>query len=310
MKTPEFRETRTASQERNDDDWSDETFCDWRVTPGLCTNLPSSVAGLEYDEPPILARPKTVLERLAALGEDNMGSSLRLGQYSQQHFSENCRIRRFRESLGTLKSRNRCSDNATVGQLVQPTSFPPPAPAPGPRGHTSHQIDALGLKSCLESSHSASNENDRPHSRAQKGKIKTRPAKAATEPPEQTAESENLPLLTRDSQIVPSPPVISISATSRDLFARMLVTDPSNRKPVHFEEFVAAMVDAGFSPKRCGRSAGSAVTFKDKRTDAGSIVFHCPHPDPRVDHNKLRTWGGRLNKKFGWEIESLMEREK
>ena len=88
----------------------------------------------------------------------------------------------------------------------------------------------------------------------------------------------------------------------------MLATDPSNRKPLHFDDFAAAMIDAGFVVKRCGRNSGSAVKFKEIRKEGGTITFHRPHPDPHIDHNKLRTWGGRLNKNFGWEVESLVER--
>ena len=112
-----------------------------------------------------------------------------------------------------------------------------------------------------------------------------------------------------DSQPAPPPtPTVFVNATSKAVFERLFAANPTSKKPMHFNDFAAAMIDAGFSAEHAGRCSGSAVTFKSERNGPATITFHQPHPDPKVDHNKLRTWGKRLNQKFGWELESFVER--
>lgn len=100
--------------------------------------------------------------------------------------------------------------------------------------------------------------------------------------------------------------VVSVNADSKRLLTRMYVTDPNAKKNVRWENFVTAMVDAGFCATHSG---GSAVTFKDARFGGGSIVFHRPHPDPSIDDIMLRGMGRRLSKWFGWDKDSFVARE-
>ncbi|KXT08599.1 hypothetical protein AC579_6109 [Pseudocercospora musae] len=103
---------------------------------------------------------------------------------------------------------------------------------------------------------------------------------------------------------------VQVSEASKKLFLRMLGALPVNitgRSPVHFNEFVMTMLDAGFTVEHSGQCRGSGVNFKDTQCKYGgrNISFHRPHPDPKIHHHKLRTWGKRLQDKFGWSEESF-----
>jgi hypothetical protein len=41
---------------------------------------------------------------------------------------------------------------------------------------------------------------------------------------------------------------------------------------------------------------------------SGSVKFHMPHPEPLVDAIKLRGFGKRLHKWFGWTNETFILR--
>ncbi|KAI1414390.1 hypothetical protein F5Y13DRAFT_188498 [Hypoxylon sp. FL1857] len=66
--------------------------------------------------------------------------------------------------------------------------------------------------------------------------------------------------------------------------------------------FVEIMVLAGFEPIQ---GHGSAVSFRHVNRMAGSIVIHQPHPEPTIDHIRLLTWGKRLRRWFGWNLDSF-----
>lgn len=104
-----------------------------------------------------------------------------------------------------------------------------------------------------------------------------------------------------------SPEIILVSATSKETLSRLFTSDPKNKKLLHFDAIVKALDDAGLTAKRAGKCMGSAVTFKH-RGGKGSISFHCPHPEPKIEFHKQRTWGTRLQNKFGWELETFVER--
>lgn len=67
-----------------------------------------------------------------------------------------------------------------------------------------------------------------------------------------------------------------------------------------WDQFVLSMKDVGFSA--CS-STGSAVQFD--LPDKGKIVFHKPHPVPKVDHIMLKAMGKRLKKWFGFGKETF-----
>ncbi|EPE32902.1 hypothetical protein GLAREA_05914 [Glarea lozoyensis ATCC 20868] len=75
-------------------------------------------------------------------------------------------------------------------------------------------------------------------------------------------------------------------------------------KTIDWDNFVHAMVDMGFSARNGG---GSAVVFENQNGDGksagGRIIFHKPHPVPKVDPIMLQSWGRRMSKWFGWQKE-------
>lgn len=132
-------------------------------------------------------------------------------------------------------------------------------------------------------------------------KAKSRP-QSEEKPP--TSPSTRAP----DEEACPSEPeFIAVSSASKDTLSRLFTSDPKNRKLLHFDTIVAALEDAGLTAKRGGRCSGSAVTFKH-RGGKGSITFHSPHPEPKIEFHKQRTWGTRLQNKFGWELAMFVER--
>ncbi|KAJ5864094.1 uncharacterized protein N7529_006010 [Penicillium soppii] len=71
---------------------------------------------------------------------------------------------------------------------------------------------------------------------------------------------------------------------------------------VTWENFLRAMCDAGFVAQNAG---GSAVIFEAKDITEngmhrGKIVFHRPHPVPKLGPIMLRSMGKRMTKWFGW----------
>jgi predicted RNA binding protein YcfA (HicA-like mRNA interferase family) len=71
-----------------------------------------------------------------------------------------------------------------------------------------------------------------------------------------------------------------------------------------WEDFVKAMADAGCSACYVG---GSAVTFQ---YDRNKIQIHHPHPDPSIKPIILRSIGKQLTKRFGWDMETFVDRGK
>jgi predicted RNA binding protein YcfA (HicA-like mRNA interferase family) len=65
---------------------------------------------------------------------------------------------------------------------------------------------------------------------------------------------------------------------------------------VDWDTFVSSMEDAGFRSKNGG---GSIVIF-EKSAGARKIIFHRPHPSPKIDAIMLQSIGRRMNKWFGW----------
>ncbi|KJX93267.1 hypothetical protein TI39_contig4345g00002 [Zymoseptoria brevis] len=90
----------------------------------------------------------------------------------------------------------------------------------------------------------------------------------------------------------------------------MLFGVGKSKATVKWQEIVTALTDAGMVAMNSG---GSAVTFKLlSESDSGSprIVFHKPHPDPGVCLIQQLWMGKRLNKWFGWDAGTFVERQK
>lgn len=71
-----------------------------------------------------------------------------------------------------------------------------------------------------------------------------------------------------------------------------------------WQHFVDVMMDTGFN---VSQGSGSAVSFEHS-SGKGRIVFHQPHPQPIIDPVMLRFMGRRMNRWFGWQRETFVER--
>lgn len=72
-----------------------------------------------------------------------------------------------------------------------------------------------------------------------------------------------------------------------------------------WQHFVDVMLDTGF---KVSQGSGSAVSFEHP-SGKGRIVFHQPHPQPTIDPVMLRFMGRRMNRWFGWQRETFVEKE-
>lgn len=102
-----------------------------------------------------------------------------------------------------------------------------------------------------------------------------------------------LPLL---HQMFPSEGVFSVSTASE--IAEVGI------KSWKWQHFVDVMLDTGFN---VSQGSGSAASFEHP-SDMGRIVFHQPHPQPVIDPVMLRFMGRRMNRWFGWQRETFVER--
>lgn len=86
--------------------------------------------------------------------------------------------------------------------------------------------------------------------------------------------------------------------------SQMFPVEAHDTGTVHWTQFVQALADAGMTATQ---SSGSAVTF---RVLDQSITLHKPHPEPEIEAIKLRSFGKRLSKKYGWKNETFVLRQK
>ncbi|KAH7142565.1 hypothetical protein B0J13DRAFT_636003 [Dactylonectria estremocensis] len=98
--------------------------------------------------------------------------------------------------------------------------------------------------------------------------------------------------------------IITVTKQSLDIFLLMFPEKEDVVKDVLWDRFVHAMVDAGFTARNNG---GSLVSFK-KPVGEGKIVFHKPHPVPKIDPVILRAMGKRIAKWFRWRREQFILR--
>ncbi|KAJ2984487.1 hypothetical protein NUW58_g6033 [Xylaria curta] len=133
-----------------------------------------------------------------------------------------------------------------------------------------------------------------------KQKTKTRP-KASDQAdvvyPEEVTESQNDTL---KSNPAPAP----VRTTKRALHAIKLMfpeTPQETSGTIQWGEFLNAMSDMGFVARNLG---GSGVSFEAE--GQGRIVFHRPHPGPRISPVMLQMIGARMNRWFAWTRESFV----
>ncbi|KEQ75458.1 hypothetical protein M436DRAFT_70947 [Aureobasidium namibiae CBS 147.97] len=127
-----------------------------------------------------------------------------------------------------------------------------------------------------------------------KPKVKTRP----TAPPISPADDT-----TWDPKPIVLPPSsatsIQVSSDSLTLLTRMFTADSTTPGEIYWTDFVSAMADAGCSVMPGG---GSCFTFThvDEKEQKHSMVFHRPHPEPSMSKDRLRSFGSRLSRRWGW----------
>lgn len=97
---------------------------------------------------------------------------------------------------------------------------------------------------------------------------------------------------------------IAVKQVTLSLVSKMFPTGAEDSSSVRWTHLVQALEDAGMIATQ---GAGSAVVFRNQH---GSISFHEPHPEPTVHAIKLRGFGQRLAKWFGWENETFVLRPK
>ncbi|PIB01781.1 hypothetical protein CB0940_00296 [Cercospora beticola] len=137
---------------------------------------------------------------------------------------------------------------------------------------------------------------------AEKVKPKTRPLQPAPRDPNE-GDGE----VTEAAQALDNLALrIQVDKAAYDIFQQMYDARSDHQCDTRWEDFIKAMIDAGFSVKPSG---GSVFTCKDSASE-GSINFHRPHPDPSVDPVMLRIMGKRLNKWFKFDKDTFVVRQK
>ncbi|KAF8858232.1 hypothetical protein BDZ45DRAFT_786060 [Acephala macrosclerotiorum] len=107
------------------------------------------------------------------------------------------------------------------------------------------------------------------------------------------------------NQLDPTPKV-PVKKSALEIFTSLFPNRNGGSKSVLWDSFVDAMAKVGFMSRRSG---GSAVTFEpsggSKWYGQGSIAFHRPHPDSKIDPVMLHSIGKRMKKWFGWGKETF-----
>lgn len=132
-----------------------------------------------------------------------------------------------------------------------------------------------------------------------KVKVKTRgvarPSDSAPTAPEKpvTEDAETVPQIGVDARAL---------KTFRNLFFNPNVSATPGEIP--WKEFRHAMATAGFEPHKL---YGSAWQFQ---SPASTMIFHEPHPNPKIPIWQARRMGRRLSRALGWDIGTFVLRDK
>ncbi|PMD57413.1 uncharacterized protein K444DRAFT_615869 [Hyaloscypha bicolor E] len=101
-------------------------------------------------------------------------------------------------------------------------------------------------------------------------------------------------------------PKLQVKKRAYDMLSLMFpATAEESAKSIEWSTFVHAMSDMGFLARNGG---GSAVLFESRDlaeggATGGKIIFHKPHPIPKIDSIILHSMGKRMSKWFGWHRE-------
>ena len=136
-----------------------------------------------------------------------------------------------------------------------------------------------------------------------RSKHKTRPEITASSAPLQAP-------VTTNAQESAGQLTLLVKAQSLDVFVHLYpISVSALLGAVKWRQFVSAMVDTGCSATHSG---GSAFTFEGARSvhRENTIVFHRPHPESEMNSAWLQYAGKRLRNRFGWSMDSFVERQK
>jgi hypothetical protein len=76
-------------------------------------------------------------------------------------------------------------------------------------------------------------------------------------------------------------------------------TPKERQKTIEWDAFVSAVDEVSSTTS----NGGGSIVLSVDRSNAGKIIFHRPHPEPKIDPIMLQLMGRRLNKWFRWHRE-------
>jgi hypothetical protein len=132
-----------------------------------------------------------------------------------------------------------------------------------------------------------------------------------TAPSTKSVPLSHFVVITPDLDVPPTPKFHSVKPENLAVFHHMFpVRGAESQRSFSWQHFLGAMVDTGFT---IVQSQGSAVTLKlEDHTDHGvnAIVLHRPHPKPIANPVMLRRFAKRMQKWFGWQRDTFVEKRK
>ncbi|KAI4719247.1 hypothetical protein E4T48_04531 [Aureobasidium sp. EXF-10727] len=131
-------------------------------------------------------------------------------------------------------------------------------------------------------------------------KSKTRPSQPVIV---STSEPASTKTATEDSHQSHSAPQIPATSRALEMIRKMFPNSAEETlaKDTDWDVFVHAMNDLSFHARNVG---GSAVAFE--HPSKKKIIFHRPHPSPKIDSVMLQSMGKRMGKHFDWSRESFV----
>ncbi|KAF2686975.1 hypothetical protein K458DRAFT_470983 [Lentithecium fluviatile CBS 122367] len=140
------------------------------------------------------------------------------------------------------------------------------------------------------------------------GEVPSRSKIAAPTVKEKTREKEIPPPLGNAAEVAEAeedsaPTALVVSKRTLSVLRSMFpATSEERQTSTEWETFVQSMQNAGFSAKNRG---GSTVPF-EQVSGSRKIIFHRPHPVPKIHPIMLQSMGRRMNKWYGWRWETFM----
>ncbi|KAL8792249.1 MAG: hypothetical protein Q9195_005128 [Heterodermia aff. obscurata] len=130
-----------------------------------------------------------------------------------------------------------------------------------------------------------------------KEKVKTR-GTPGVQPPQ-------VPDISHEADMTQKEPKIAVSKRAMKTFSTLFFDDSHEAPPgeLPWTEFLHAMASAGFSSQKLNGSAWIFEPTNDMLRR--SIIFHEPHPIPKIRYITARGLGRRLNRAYGWTLETF-----